>query len=216
MSALQPLPASHNQLHSCWKDLQLSGLTAFFDGQELLYYVELSSAGKGKKFGGCLVQQRKWKSISLMLEECRKQIHMLAKWSNNESASNQLHTKQSLHWNSHLGALLFVLHIWVPAGSHTAEWQSKEYSLCHFPTCEVTDACNIAAHTVASANSAHAWCNTLQAETQCKATSRSPITTDDLREEKGNTTPFHTQQLNGVGFHTCTASHSGLTISDEL
>lgn len=55
--ALQRPLISHNQLHPCAGDLQLSGLTASCDGQEeLLCYEELSSAAKGKRFGGRLVQ----------------------------------------------------------------------------------------------------------------------------------------------------------------
>lgn len=92
-----------------------------------------------------------------------------------------------------------MLRISVPAGSHTAEGQSEEHSLCHFPTCEVRDACNTAAHTVASANSAHARCKTLQAETQSyKAPSRSPITTDDLILERRKATQHHSTPNNSM------------------
>lgn len=62
--------SAHTTAPPVHSDLQLSGPTASCDGQkELLCSEELSSAAKGKRFGGCLVQHRREKRISLRLEE---------------------------------------------------------------------------------------------------------------------------------------------------
>jgi len=117
----------------------LSVLTASFDGQELLYYVELSSAGKGKKFGGCLVQQRRQRSISLMLGECRKQIHMQAKW----STPNEAFIKTAVcELCSSCCTSQCLQEVTQQSG------RAEENSLCHFPTCDFRDACNTAAHSL--------------------------------------------------------------------
>lgn len=48
--------SAHTTAPSVHRDLQLSGPTASCDGQkELLCSEALSSAAKGKRFGGCLV-----------------------------------------------------------------------------------------------------------------------------------------------------------------
>lgn len=49
-------------------DLQLSGPTASFGGQELLCSAGLSSAGKGKRFGGLVQRGEDEKRVLLMLE----------------------------------------------------------------------------------------------------------------------------------------------------
>lgn len=66
--ALQPPLRSQKQLNPCTGDLQLSGPTASFDGQELLCSAGLSSAGKGKRFGGLVQRGEDGKRVALMLE----------------------------------------------------------------------------------------------------------------------------------------------------
>lgn len=66
--SLQPPLRSQNQLNPCTGDLQLSGPTASFGGQELLCSAGLSSAGKGKRFGGLVQRGEDEKRVLLMLE----------------------------------------------------------------------------------------------------------------------------------------------------